>query len=149
MDIQAYFEDWSLKPGETARMAISTAHPSVRATLVRLLSGPGAAPAVEGRTADFRNVLDVTLPGRLQTTAVGSYALLPLPSPLAGEPVSIHCWIWPTVPERAAPQTVWSLGDVALVLREGGVELRAKDAPLVAVEARRPRQALVFRRRDA
>jgi hypothetical protein len=46
MDIQAYFEDWSVKPGETARMAISTAHPSVRATLVRLVSGPGAAPAI-------------------------------------------------------------------------------------------------------
>jgi N,N-dimethylformamidase len=135
MDIQAYFEDWSLKPGETARMAISTAHPSVRATLVRLLSGPGAEPAVEGRTADLGKVLDVTLPGRLQTTAVGSYALLPLPSQVAGEPTSIHCWIWPTVAERAAPQAVWSLGDVALVLREGGIELRAKDAPLVAIEA--------------
>jgi N,N-dimethylformamidase len=135
MDIQAYFEDWSLKPGETARMAISTAHPSVRATLVRLLSGPRAAPAIEGRTADLGNVLDATLPGRLQTTAVGSYALLPLPAPLAGEPASIHCWIWPTVPERAAPQAVWSLGDATLVVREGGIELRAKDAPLVAIEA--------------
>ena len=134
MDIQAYFENWSLKPGETARMAISTAYPSVRATLVRLLSGPGAAPAVEGRTADLGNILDVTLPGRLQTTAVGSYAVLPLPSQLAGEPASIHCWIWPTVPERAAPQAVWSLGNVALVLREGGVELRANDAPLVSIE---------------
>jgi hypothetical protein len=134
MDIQAYFEDWSLKPGETARMAISTAYPWVRATLVRLLSGPGAAPAVEGRTADFGNVLDVTLPGRLQTTAVGSYAVLPLPSQLASQPASIHCWIWPTVPERAAPQAIWSLGDVALVLREGGVELRANNVPLVSIE---------------
>ncbi len=134
MDIQAYFEEWCLKPGETARLAISTPHPSVRATLVRLLSGPGKAPAVEGRTAEFSDILDVTLPGRLQTTMVGSYALLPLPSPLSGEPVCVHCWIWPTVPERPGPQTVWSLGDVALVIRAGAIEVLAKGAKLAAIE---------------
>ena len=86
MDIQAYFEEWSLKPGDTVRMATSTAHPSVRATLVRLLSGPGTAPAIEGRTADRSDVLDTTFAGRLQATAVGSFATLPLPSPLQGQP---------------------------------------------------------------
>ncbi len=134
MEFQAYFEEWSLKPGDTVRMAASTAHPSVRATLVRLLSGPGTAPAIEGRTADRSDVLDTTFAGRLQATAVGSFATLPLPSPLQGQPVTVHCWIWPTVPARIDAQTVWSLGDAALVVRNGAIEVHARDATLVAIE---------------
>src|SRR5580704_12858015 len=40
MDVQAYFEEWSRLPGETVRMAISTKHKSVRATLERITRGP-------------------------------------------------------------------------------------------------------------
>lgn len=40
MDVQAYFEEWSRLPGETIRMAISTKHKSVRATLERITRGP-------------------------------------------------------------------------------------------------------------
>ena len=35
LDTQAYFEEWSRKPGETVRMAISSAHNSVHATFER------------------------------------------------------------------------------------------------------------------
>jgi N,N-dimethylformamidase len=133
MDIQAYFEEWSLRPGDTARLAISTPHASVRARLVRLLSGPGQAPAGEGRTSDHSDILDATVPGRLQPTVVGSYAVLPLPSRLE-QAASVHCWIWPTAPERPGAQTVWSLGDVALVIRAGAIEVQTKGAKLVGVD---------------
>ncbi len=42
MKIRAYFEEWSRRPGERVRMAISTPLPQVRADLVRLTTGPGA-----------------------------------------------------------------------------------------------------------
>jgi hypothetical protein len=84
MDIQAYFEEWSCKPGDVARLAISTPHKEVRATLVRLVSGPGQAGDREGRVVDLSSVLDRTVPGRLQSTMIGSYAKLPLPTAIGG-----------------------------------------------------------------
>src|SRR6266852_3636283 len=125
MEIQAYFEEWSRRPGDTVRLAISTPHASIHASLVRLTSGPGQGDSIEGRVTDFSSVLDTTVPGRIQATMVGSYAELSLPA-ATGRLVSVHCWVWPTVPERAAPQAVWSLGDIALVTASGGIELRSK-----------------------
>src|SRR4030088_2259803 len=133
MEIQAYFEEWSCQPGDTVRLAISTAHASVRASLVRLISGPGQGGQIEGRVTDLSSVLDITVPGRIQKTAVGSYAELPLPAAVAGRAMIIHCWVWPTVPARATPQTIWSLGDVALVTASGALELRSKTDVLISI----------------
>lgn len=132
MDIQAYFEEWSRRPGDAVRLAISTPHESVHASLVRLASGPGQAPHVEGRVIDFSSVLDRTLSGGVQSTVVGSYAALPLPS-LIDTAFAVHCWIWPTVPERDAPQVIWSLGQISLVVVAGGLELRAEDTTLATI----------------
>jgi len=133
MDIQAYFEEWSCKPGDVARLAISTPHKEVRATLVRLVSGPGQAGHREGRVVDFSSVLDRTVPGRLQSTMIGSYAKLPLPTAIGGRAISIHCWAWPTVPDRETPQAIWSLGDIALVIAAGRLALRVRDETLVTM----------------
>lgn len=134
MDIQAYFEEWSRLPGETVRMAISTRHPSVRATLVRLVSGPGKGETVEGRTVDFSSALDVTVRGRVQSTVVGSYAHLPLPEAIAVGAVSVHCWAWPTVPARETSQTIWSLGETSLVIGGGSIQLRSQGETIVSIE---------------
>ena len=133
MDIQAYFEEWSRQPGDVVRLAISSPHESVRASLVRLISGPGQGDHVEGRVTDFSSVLDRTVPGRLQSTIIGSYAEFPLPAPIKDGAISLHCWVWPTVPERPTPQTVWSLGDIALVILSGGLALHANDKTLVTI----------------
>ena len=133
MDIQAYFEEWSRQPGDVVRLAISTPHKAVRASLVRLVSGPGQGDHVEGQVADFSSVLDRTVPGRLQPTRIGSYAEFPLPAPIKGGAISLHCWVWPTVPERETPQMIWSLGDTALVIAAGGLALRAKDQTLATI----------------
>jgi N,N-dimethylformamidase len=130
MDIQAYFEEWSCKGGDVVRLAISTPHKSVHASLVRLVSGPGRNDNIEGTVVDFASVLDRAIPGGVQSTVVGSYAEFPLPSPIEGSPISVHCWAWPTVPERDTPQAVWSLGDLALVMVTGGLELRAGNVTL-------------------
>src|SRR6266851_2429809 len=133
MEIQAYFEEWSRRPGDTVRLAISTPHASIHASLVRLISGPGKGDNIEGRVADLSSVLDTTVAGRIQATMVGSYAELSLPAAIAGRLLSVHCWVWPTVPERATPQAVWSLGDIALVTASGGLELRSKTNVLASI----------------
>ena len=102
MDIQAYFEEWSCEPGDVVRLAISTPHATVRASLVRLVSGPGRDEAIEGKVVDFSSVLDRTVSGGVQSTVVGSHAEFPLPSPIKDTAISVHCWAWPTVPERCA-----------------------------------------------
>lgn len=133
MDLQAYFDEWSVRPGDTVRLAVSTPHSPVRATLVRIMSGPASSLPVEGRTADHSDILDIRFPGRVQPTAVGSYAVLPLPARLHGS-ACVHAWIWPTVPERDVAQTVWSLGDLALRIRHGAISLEARGERIVGIE---------------
>ena len=55
------------------------------------------------------------------------------PAPIKDGAISLHCWVWPTVPEREAPQTIWSLGDVALVILSGDLALRSKDQTLATI----------------
>lgn len=136
MELLGYFEEWSRRPGESVRMAVSTPHARVRAVLERILSGPGAKGQSKVVTEVRADVLDVTFPGRLQKTALGSAALLPLP-PLAGAGLTVHAWIWPTVPERPGSQTVWSLegAGIALQLAAGRLSLVAGATVLAASPA--------------
>src|SRR5260221_3908028 len=115
MEIQAYFEEWSCEPGDTVRMAISTAHASVRASLVLLISGPGQGGQIEGRVRDFSSVLNMTVAGRIQKTAVGAYTELPLPTAVVGRSVRAHCLVRATALQRDTTQTISSLGDIARV----------------------------------
>lgn len=78
MKIFAYFEDWSRRPGETVRMAISTLLAEVAAELVRLTTGPGARDESAVGTAPVPEVPAMRVAGRLQHSPVGSYARLPL-----------------------------------------------------------------------
>jgi N,N-dimethylformamidase len=137
--IQAYFEEWSRRPGDRVRMAISTPHTSVRAVLERIHTGPGAKGEFRVGTVSLESVLDMTLPGRIQNTRVGSYADLPLPSRGLSGRLTLHCWVWPTVPDRIKEQVVWSFAgsagapsqQVSLVLVSGRFEVRAQDSLLV------------------
>ncbi len=130
MLIQAYFEEWSRRPGDRVRMAINTSHSKIRAVLERIRKGPGAKGEFRVETESLEHILDVTIPGRSQETKVGSFATLPLSSPGLDPGLTVHCWVWPTVPDRTNEQTIWSLhypGDaVFLVLANGRFELRAK-----------------------
>jgi N,N-dimethylformamidase len=137
--IQAYFEEWSRRPGDRVRMAISTAHSEVRAVFERLNKGPGAKGEFRAGAESLEDVLNITIPGRRQNTKVGSYASLPLPSQGLGGRLTIHCWVWPTVPNRSNEQTVWSLdysnGTVSLTLTNGVFEVRVKGRPQPLVTA--------------
>ncbi|MBV8797595.1 MAG: hypothetical protein JO136_21870 [Hyphomicrobiales bacterium] len=107
MDVQAYFEEWSRLPGETVRMAISTKHKSVRATLERITRGPTSEDS--GNASRSFGVpipgVDVTVPGAEQPTAVGSYAELPLGGAF-GPSFALHFWFYASVPGWDDPQTL-------------------------------------------
>ena len=85
MDVQAYFEEWSRLPGETVRMAISTKHKSVRATLERITRGPTKEDS-DGASRSFGVPIpdvDVTVPGvgrRMRISRAGSPPRLRLPN---------------------------------------------------------------------
>ena len=107
MDVQAYFEEWSRLPGETVRMAISTKHKSVRATLERITRGP-TKEDLEGAPRSFGvpiSNVDITVPGVEQPTAIGSYAELPLGGDF-GPSFALHFWFYSSVPGWDDPQTL-------------------------------------------
>ncbi len=107
MDVQAYFEEWSRLPGETVRMAISTKHKSVRATLERITRGPTSEDSGNASRSFGVPVpgVDVTVPGVEQPTAVGSYAELPLGGAF-GPSFALHFWFYSSVPGWEDPQTL-------------------------------------------
>jgi N,N-dimethylformamidase len=131
MPLHGYFEEWTLRPGDTARLAISTEQASVRATLVRFIGGPGGRDERAVKTENFAQQLDATVPGRVQKTAKGSWARLPLTADLPSE-LTVHCWIWPTAPDRGEVQTVWTLGDIRLELDRGRLHLAGQSATITA-----------------
>ena len=75
MKIFAYFEEWSRRPGEAVRMAISTPLAEVRAELVRLTTGPGAAGQSRVGTEPVVEVPAMRVAGRLQDSPVGKARL--------------------------------------------------------------------------
>lgn len=131
MKIRAYFEEWSRRPGQRVRMAISTGLPTLHASLERLVTGPGLPGESRVGSEPVPGVLDITIPGRRQRSPVGSCARLPLPAGLPKDAVTIHCGIWPTLPEKEA-QTIWSMkhGGAALrlVVENGRLSLRNSEA---------------------
>jgi N,N-dimethylformamidase len=139
MDFQAYFEEWSRRPGDIVRMAVSTAHREVKARFVRVVTGPGAKGEQKVGTVEFPAVLDTTFAGREQSTAVGSYARLPLPPAAWTNALTVHCFLWPTVPERAEAQTVWSLPGLSLIVSKGGLTVIAGGAVAATVTGLRGR----------
>ena len=107
MDVQAYFEEWSRLPGETVRMAISTRHERVRATLERITRGP----TKDDSDGAFRSFgvpvpgVDLIVAGRQQPTAIGSFAELPLGGAF-GPSFALHFWFYSSVPDWEHPQTL-------------------------------------------
>jgi len=130
MKIRAYFEEWSRRPGDQVRMAVSTPLGEVTAELVRLTSGPGAAGECRVATEPVAGVAPMTVPGRVQNSPLGSYAVLPLGDGQPKGGFSLHCSIWPTLPGKG-PQTVWALqhgdGLVKLIVADGRLSLNAGD----------------------
>jgi len=141
MKALAYFEDWSRRPGQVVRMAVSSELPDLRAVFVKVLSGPGNPEAPHTSTRELPEVLDVRYKPRRQSIRMGSYADLPLADPI-GAPLSAHVHFWPTVPDATQTQVILSIGDgqqaLALELRSGQLRLAGSAG---AIEVSLPIQA--------
>lgn len=126
MKALAYFEDWSRRPGQKVRMAISAQVPEIRATFVQILSGPGDPERPHTEMREMPEVFDASIATRFQPTRVGSYAELPLGSGLEA-PISGHLFFWPTTPDLEQPQVVLALGDsaqsITLSIQDGALRL--------------------------
>jgi len=126
MKALAYFEEWSRRPGQEVRMAISSELPELKATFVQLLSGPGDPKAPMTRTKELPDVLNTVVATRFQATRVGSHAELPLASALT-VPLTAHLHFWSTVPSSTNSQVVLSFGEgshqVRLEVQDGKLRL--------------------------
>jgi len=110
MQIQAYFENWALAPGEKAHMAISSSLGRINATFQRILSSSGDPDHPSEKRQDLKHVLDTSLDVVEQRTSVGSYGYLPFALPLAQE-FAFHCRFMPTNSKLPTPQVICSMGD--------------------------------------
>jgi N,N-dimethylformamidase len=110
MKALAYFEEWSRRPGQKVRMAISSELPEVQAIFVQLLSGPGDPKKPGLKSKEFPEILNTVVQTRVQSTRVGSYASLPLSSP-AQAPLTVHLHFWPTLPDSPKKQVILAVGE--------------------------------------
>lgn len=139
MDILGYFEEWSRRPGDNVRLAVSTRKQTVRAVFERIVSGPGSAAERKVATEERADILDVAFAGRFQETAVGSYGIFSLPATgtIPAKALSVHCWIWPSMTDHARTQTVWSLDNgLLLCIEDGFLALRFRGAVLARSDLR-------------
>lgn len=128
MQIQAYFENWALAPGDKVQMAISSSLGSLDAKFQRILSSSGDPQHPSDKRHDLPNVLDTSLEVVEQKTSVGSYGYLPFPLPSAEE-FTFHCRFMPTNSKLSTPQVICSMGDSdgnSLVLQIIGGVLQLK-----------------------
>ena len=109
MQIQAYFENWALAPGDKAQMAISSSLGRLDAKFQRLLSSSGDPQHPSDTRQDLTDILDTSLDVVEQRTSVGSYGYLPFPLPLVEE-FTFHCRFMPTNSKLLTPQVICSMG---------------------------------------
>ena len=138
MDLSAYADRWSARPGDVVRFMVSTDADTYEVGMVRY-----------GRTDELlQTAVSGARRGRRQSIHPGSYATVP-DSPLLRElrSFTIQMWIWPTTPLKASPQgllTRWSHsakrgfglfleGDQGLSLRLAGA-----DGETLSMSTRRP-----------
>lgn len=132
MKVLAYFEDWSRRPGQTVRMAISSHLPTVRAEFVQILSGPGDPDNPRTLMKELPEVFDSNVETRYQPTRVGSFAELPLEAELSG-PLTLHLHFWATMPQSPTAQTLVSMWGLTQQL---GLELSSGRLTLVGATGR-------------
>lgn len=143
--ILGYVDRWSVRPGDTLKVAVSTEAPRFEAELVRLRRG-GPRP---GRQDVFSyDVVETPLSGSYDGKRYeihpGSFAVTDAGPHLSGaSAVDFSAWIYPTLPEGGGPQGILSYWDaeagrgIGLFLTEdGALALRHTDQTGAAREAR-------------
>lgn len=99
-ELVGYSDPWTVEPGQSLRVMVSTSEEEVSLQVVRLRHGdsrPGA-PGLKSEPVDLLPAQ--TGPGRRQQTRSGSFVAVPYHPVLSGlSGLTIRLWLWPTAPK--------------------------------------------------
>ncbi len=133
--ILGYTDAWSIAPGETLNVMVSTYGPKrYRADLVRVICGDDEPARNLYREEEIEAPFSGEYPGRQQPIDAGSYAVVPNSPKLAAlESFTVQAWIWPTTPRKGEQGLItrWdddpALGFALLIDDTGALALRVGD----------------------
>lgn len=95
----AYADRWSVAPGESVRVMVSTSADEYRADLVRLRHGDPRPQGPGRKEYLVEGVLDQQLAGREQGARAGSCVTVPPHPHLLGlSALTVQLWVWSTAP---------------------------------------------------
>ena len=111
--IVGYANEWSVTPGETLRVMVSTYGPKVySADLIRVICGDDEPTHGIYREEQIDAPFSGDYAGQTQPIEAGSYAVVASsPSLVALQSFTVQAWIWPTTPDK---------GEQALITQWGG-----------------------------
>ena len=125
--VLGYTNAWSVTPGETIRVMVSTYGPErYRADLVRVICGDDEPDRDIYREEEIEAPFSGEYPGRTQPIGAGSYAVVPDSPSLAGlESFTVQAWVWPTTPGKGEQGLItrWRddpAGGFALLIDDSG-----------------------------
>src|SRR6476619_4167423 len=116
MRLVGYSDRLSAAPGEPIAVSVSSAYPTYRADLVRLVHGdpnPLGPGFIEEVVA---SPVSGTYPGRMQSIATGSYVRVENhPALTLAGSFTIQAWVLPTTPDKVRQGLIskWSATDPA------------------------------------
>ena len=125
--IVGYANAWSVAPGETLSVMVSTYGPDrYRADLVRVICGDDDPDHGIYREEEIAAPFSGEYPGRMQPIAAGSYATVPdAPAIAALQSFTVQAWIFPTTPDKGVQGLIANWRDetasgFALLIDEAG-----------------------------
>jgi len=133
--ILGYANVWSVTPGETISVMVSTYGPEhYRADLVRVICGDDDPDREIYREEEIEAPFNGEYAGRMQSIDAGSYAVVgDSPGLAALESFTVQAWIWPTTPGKGEQGlvTLWRenpAGGFALLIDDtGALAMRLAD----------------------
>ncbi|MGB5076018.1 MAG: hypothetical protein WBO17_00880, partial [Sphingorhabdus sp.] len=110
MQIVGYTDQWSVRPGQSIGLHVSSRVGEFDASFVRLQHGDDN-PAGPGFKADrIPSLIDGRYTAQWHDVPVGSYAIIDAPGETLDTPAAtVTAWIWPTAPGGGC-QTVMARG---------------------------------------
>ena len=95
-----YTDRLSVLPGEEIAFKVSSASPSYRADIVRIVHGDENAAGPGFREQPLETSASSEYPGRVQPLRPGSYVIVPSGPPLRLESFTVCLFLYPTTPAK-------------------------------------------------
>jgi len=144
--ILGYTNVWSVTPGETVSVMVSTYGPKrYRADLVRVICGDDEPDHHIYREEEIEAPFSGEYPGRTQPIDAGSYAVVPSsPSVAVLESFTVQAWVWPTTPSKGEQGLIthWrddpAAGFALLINKTGAAAIRVGDGSITEISTGEP-----------